>query len=156
MLQQTPPFRQIDQLRDHRRQFRQSVEIARPLRRVAAGAQHARGTMYVQFLAARLHGHGPPRQAPLEPHLVGDHPFQRCHMPGAAGDAVPVHIEAHREIVFGRGAEPAIEQQPLQRVDRQMAPRRFEIHPVPLRFQRARQHVDPDIGAAAAADIQRR
>ena len=77
-------------------------------------------------------------------------------MPRGARDAVAIHIEAHGEIEFRRRAQRAVEHQPFQRVDATVALRRLVGHRVPQLFERAPQHVDADIGAAAAPDIERR
>ena len=97
----------------------QAVEIPRLLGAIAAGHQHARRAPHVQPLAARLHRHGEPRQPALEAHLVGDHALERGHVARLAGDAVAIHVEPHRQIEIVRRPQPAVEQQPLGRVDRQ-------------------------------------
>jgi len=52
----------------------------------------------VEPLAARLHGHGEARQPGFEADLVGNDALERGDVRRAAGDAIAIHIEAHRQV----------------------------------------------------------
>src|ERR1035438_411296 len=101
--------------------------------------------------------HGEAGQPPLEADFVGDHALERRHMERAApGDTGTVHIEADRAIVRRRGAQPAVEPQPLGGEHREVARGGFAIHGVPEFAQRVGQHGDADVRATAARDVLRR
>ena len=96
--QQAAPFGQVDGLGNHRGQAIQAVEFAGARGGIGAGDQHPRGAADVDALARGLHPHGEAGGAALEAHFVGDHALERGHVPGCGGDAVAIHVEAHREI----------------------------------------------------------
>ena len=70
-------------------------------------------------------------------------------------DAVAVHVEPDGQIAGRFGAQGTIEQQALQRKNRQAHARSFELHPMAEAGKRAGKHIHPHIGAAAAANVER-
>ena len=153
--EQAAPLAEIDRLRHDGRELAQTVELLRALAGVAAGHQDAGRALDVQPLAARLHRHGEARQAGFEADLVGNDPLQRGDMRRAAGDAIAIHIEADGKIEVRGGLSHRLNQQALECIHRQTDARGRELDGVAQAFERRCQDVNPDVGAAAALDIQR-
>jgi len=109
----------------------------------------------VQPLAARLHGHSEARQPGFEADLVGNDPLQRGDVRRAVSDPIAIHIEADRKIEVRGRTKPPVEPEALEGVHRQPDARRRELDGVAQAFERLGQDVNPDVGAAAALDVQR-
>ena len=154
--EQAAPLAEIDQLRHDGRELAQTVEFPRAFAGVAAGHQDAGRALHVQPLAARLYGHSEARQPGFEADLVGNDAFQRGDVRRAAGDPIAIHIEADGKIEVRRGTKAPVEPEALQCVHGQPDARGRELDGVAQAFERLCQDVNPDVGAAAALDIERR
>ena len=155
-IRHSPLAYQIDQLGHDGGELAQPVELPRAFTGVAAGNQDAGRAFHMQPLAARLHGHSEARQPGFEADLVGNHPLQGGDVLRAASDAVTIHIKADGKIEARRGTKPSVEPQALECVHRQVDVRARELDGVAEAFERLCQHMNPNVGAAAALNIERR
>ena len=153
--QEPAPLGEIDEFGDYSRGLSKIVEFPRAFGRVPAGGEDERGALDVEALAASLHAHGETGESRFEAHFIGDYAFERGDVIRRGGDAIAIHVETDGEIVGRGGAQGAIEEQPLERVNGQAHAGSFEIHLVPEGLEGARQYVNSDVGAAAAANIER-
>ena len=155
-LEQAAPLAEIDQLRHNEGELVQTVELLRAFTGVAAGHQNAGRALHVQALAARLHGHSETRQPGFEADFVGNDSLEGSDVRRAASDPIAIHIEADSKIEVRGGTKPPVEPQALECVYGQPEARGRELDGVAQAFKRLCQDADPDVGAAAALDIQRR
>ena len=155
-LREASPLAEIDQLRHDGRELAQAVELPRAFAGVVARHQDAGRALHVQPLAARLHRHGEARQPGFEAGFVGNDPLQRGDVRRAARDPIAIHIEADGEIEIRGRTKPPVEPEALQGVHGQPDARSRELDGVAQAFERLCQDVNPDVGAAAALNIERR
>ena len=73
----------------------------------------------------------------------------------AAADPIAIHIEADGKIEIRGGTKPPVEPQALAGVYGQPYARGSELHGVAQAFERLCQDVNPNVGAAAALNIER-
>ena len=98
--EQLAPAGEVDQFRNDAGRLSNPVELLKLPGGIAAGGHHEIGAAHVRGFAARLDGHGQPREAALEAHLVGDDALdgRDVREAGASGDPVAVHVEADDEV----------------------------------------------------------
>ncbi len=151
------PFGKVDGLGDDERKPGQPVELARAFRRIDAGYDYAGGAPNVLALPSSLHRHREASESPLEPHLIGNDALERGYVRRIAlRDPVAVHIETDGEIEVAAGPHGAIEGEALEGVNGQVMARHFQLNLMAEFAQPAGEHVDANIGSAAAVYAERR